>query len=135
MLVLTFQIYDSFFINDIFYQIIPGAEENSCTLRAQNNNSFLLKNDDKKIDIYPNCKAKLCSPIQPNAHFKIAFDAPREISIIRSSIAADEEFQDELVVSNTTERTIDQLLEEEFYINPEFSNLFVQHCLSSRLEE
>jgi len=45
-----------------------------------------------------------------------------------------DEFQDQIFTPNASERTIDQLLEEEFLINNDFFRLFTSNCFDGALD-
>lgn len=130
MLVLTFQIYDSFFVGEEFFQVLPTKDNALCILRSNNEHTVNL-NLEKIVAISVNCSASLLTPISNSGHFKIGFKAPKDIIISRSALISNEEFQDKIIIPNVTERTIDQLLEEEFYINSEFANLFINRCFGN----
>lgn len=132
MLVLSFKIFDSFFVGDIFYQILPNELQDGCLIRSMNGTLFALK-ESNSLKLQEECSAKLSSPVSACGEFKIAFDAPRTLKISRSSLLIDDEFEESLVVASASERTIDQLLEEEFMINPSFAQEFIQKCFSSAL--
>lgn len=135
MLVLTFQIYDGFFVSDIFYQILPTPNlSNSIKIRSKNEEILLLQYEET-VTLQEGCTVKLCTTINDAQSFKLAFNAPKSISIIRSTLSSSDDFQDELVIPNVTERTIDQLLEEEFLVNDNFANLFLNKCFANGIEK
>ena len=129
MLVLTFHPFDSFFIEDSSYQVVR-TNGNGWAVRTQNNKTIILH---KTIgaEIFPACRVTIAPFGQ---QVKISFQAPRNIKITRSNIR-DEDYNDTLCMPNVTERTIDQILEEEFLINPEFFQLFLLKCFQSTLTQ
>ncbi len=128
---ITFQIYDSFFVNGVFYQLLQDENKTECIVRSQDGNMYPLTTN-MFVEISENCKIKLNHPVKYTVKYtdniRIAFDAPRNVEIVKSVILSDDDFQDNIVTPNITETTIDQLLEEEFLINHDFTNMFIAKC-------
>ena len=124
---LTFQYFDSFFIDNKFFQILQIAKSQDCILRSQNGTIYSL-NTTTPVEIYKNCNAQIKNPIGNSNSFAICFDVPENIKISKSNALESDEFQDNIVTPNASERIIDQLLEEEFLINSEFLLSFASQC-------
>ncbi len=129
MLVLTFQSFESFFIQNCFFQVIK-TKDDLWAIRTQAGEIFYLNEDEDK-EIYSKCYARIKNLGQ---QVKISFQADKSIKIIRGTIK-DEEYSDTLCMPNVTERTIDQILEEEFIINHDFFGQFLSLLFEDSLTE
>jgi sRNA-binding carbon storage regulator CsrA len=134
MLVLKFKMYDSFFIDDIFYQILPDKAHDCFFLRSQNGIIYSLKKN-VSVELFEDCEIKLSNFWRNTGDIKICFDAPKHIEIVRDAVLVSDNFQDKIVTPKVTERVIDQLLEEEFFINSNFAQAFISGCFSGFLNK
>ncbi len=134
MLVLSFQTYDNFFIDGLFYQVLPNKSQGGYSIRSQKGEIHSLKKD-VFVEIIENCKVKLNETLGTTSNIKICFDTPRNIEVVSDGALVNDGFQDSIVTPNVTERTIDQILEEEFLINADFTQLFVSKCFSGFLNK
>ena len=98
---------------------MQGENTTGCSLRSQDGNVYSLPSNTP-VGISENCTVKLVGSIDGSTDFKLCFDTPEDVDTTITTPLGDDEFHDSIVTPNSTERTIDQLLEEEFLINPEF---------------
>lgn len=133
MLVLAFSDYDSFFVNDNLYQIIPSDNPSVLTLRRQNGEFFSIENGSQS-EIFPDCNVTFEKLAWSSGGLKLKFDAPKSIGIERLSSKKFDDHRDEIATPNISERTIDQILEEEFLVNPDFAGMFIAKCFSGSVK-